>query len=225
MDSRPPPVISQPTPLTSNKADPNPTNPAQYRYQSAIEDPTIAHTLLDRSLDAPIHTTTHELLATSGDLCKQFKEMIMSHRVNTNAVLVDSPTPIQSVDSFLNQHSDQYIAEYSLPLRVVFPEFENGVLPECILDGGAQVIVMWRDIWECLDLPLLTKKIMIMESANNMPNHTLEVVQNIKMTFKPIMLMLQIQVIEDAIEHKSDALAGQYRSVVQSQRQIYCYNN
>jgi hypothetical protein len=30
---------------------------------------------------------------------------------------------------------------------------------------------------------------------------------------------------EIVIEHKSDALAGQYRSVVQSQRQIYCYNN
>jgi hypothetical protein len=72
--------------------------------------------------------------------------MIMSHRVNANAILVDSPTPIQSVDSFLNQHGDQYITEHSLPLRVVFPKFENGVCPECILDGGVQVIVMRKDI-------------------------------------------------------------------------------
>jgi hypothetical protein len=125
--------------------------------------------------------------------------MIMSRHVNANAILVDSPTPIQSVDTFLNQHGDQYVAEHSLPLRVVFPEFENGVCPECILDGGAQVIVIRKDIWECLDLPLLTKKIMIMESANNMCNHTLGVIQNVKMTFGPITLMLQIQVIEDAL--------------------------
>jgi hypothetical protein len=176
IDSRPLSVIPQPTPSTSDKADPTPTNPAQYQYQSAIEDPTVARTLLDHSLDAPIHTTTRELLATSGDLHKQFKEMIMSRRVNANAVLMDSPTPIQSVDSFLNQHGDQYVAEHSLPLRVVFPKFKNRVHPECILDGGAQVIVMRKDIWECLDLPLLTEKIMIMESANNMCNHTLGVV-------------------------------------------------
>jgi Aspartyl protease len=118
--------------------------------------------------------------------------MIMSRRVNANAVLVDPPTPIQSVDSFLNQYRDQYVTEHSLPLRVVFPEFENGVHLECILDGGAQVIVMRKDIWEHLDLPLLTEKIMIMESANNTHNHTLGVVQNVKMTFGPITLMLQI---------------------------------
>jgi hypothetical protein len=73
------------------------------------------------------------------------------------------------------------------------------VHPKCILDGGAQVIVIKKDIWEHLDLLLLTEKIMIMESANNMCNHTLGVIQNVKMTFGPIILMLQIQVIEDSL--------------------------
>jgi hypothetical protein len=123
----------------------------------------------------------------------------MLHHVSINTVLVDSPTPIQSVDLFLIQHGDQYIAEHSLPLRIVFPEFENGVHPKCILNRGAQVIVIRKDIWECLDLLLLTEKIIIMESANNTHDHTLGVVENVKMTFGPIMLMLQIQVIEDAL--------------------------
>jgi hypothetical protein len=86
-----------------------------------------------------------------------------------------------------------------LPLRVVFPRFENRVHPEYILDRGVQIIVMRKDIWEHLDLLLLTEKIMIMELANNMCNHTLGVIQNVKMTFGLIMLMLQIQVIEDAL--------------------------
>jgi hypothetical protein len=48
------------------------------------------------------------LLAASTDLQKQFKEMIMSHRIATNAVLVESPTPVQSIESFLTEHGTQY---------------------------------------------------------------------------------------------------------------------
>jgi hypothetical protein len=39
---------------------------------------------------------------------------------------------------------------------------------------------------------------MIMESANNTRNHTLSLIQNVRLTLGPISLLLQIQVIEDA---------------------------
>ena len=124
----------------------------QYRYQAAIEDPTVTKALLDCALDVPLQTTTRELLATSLDIRKQFREMIMSKKVSTNTFIEDPTFPI-AAESFLQEHSAFYndtdvIAKHSLPLRVVYPEFENGIRPECILDGGAQIIAMCKDIWE-----------------------------------------------------------------------------
>jgi hypothetical protein len=110
--------------------------------------------------------------------------------VATNAILINTPTPIQSIDLLLNQHGDQYVAEHSLPLRVIFPEFENSIHPEYILDRGVQVIVMRKDIWEHLDLLLLTEKIIVIESANNTWNHMLSIIQNVKMMLGPITLIL-----------------------------------
>jgi hypothetical protein len=178
-------------------------NGPQYRYQAAIEDPNMARVLLDRALDAPIQTTPRELLATSPDLRKQFKEMVMSKRVSSNAVLVDPDEPIQTVESFLHEHASRYhdppvVAATFHPLRVVYPEFDRGIRPECLLDGGAQIIAMRKDIWEQLDLPLMCEKVMVMESANNTRNSTLGVVQDVRVRFGPVTLQLQVQVVEDA---------------------------
>jgi hypothetical protein len=119
---------SQPTISPDNRQFP--TSSAQYCYQSAIEDLTVARILLERSLDAPIQTTTRELLATSGDLRKQFKDMIISRQVAANAIIIDSYPPVQSVESFLSKNAKRYdpvIAEHFMPLRVIYPEFENGL--------------------------------------------------------------------------------------------------
>ena len=65
-----------------------------------------------------------------------------------------------------------------LPLQVIFPIFSPGVEPECILDGGAQVVVMGRDVWERLNVPIAAKLAMPMESANASTTMTLELIQN-----------------------------------------------
>jgi hypothetical protein len=57
---------------------------------------------------------------------------------------------------------------------------------------------MCKGIWERLDLPLSTDKVLIMESANNTRNATLRVVQNVPLFLGPVALILHIQVIEDA---------------------------
>lgn len=190
------------SPSSSTKPDTSPYAP-QYRYQAAIEDPSVSRALLERALDAPIQTTARELLATSPDLRKQFKEMVMSRRVSADAVLVESTYPVQTVESFLNEHGSKYtfdpiVAEHSVPLRIVFPEFANGVRPECILDSGAQIIAMRKDVWKQMDLPLMCEKIMVMESANNSRNATLGVVQNVRVEFGPIALHLQVQIVDNA---------------------------
>jgi hypothetical protein len=52
------PVMPNPTPQDTSKFSSDNSNPNQYKYQSAIEDPAVLRLLLDRSLDAPIQMTT-----------------------------------------------------------------------------------------------------------------------------------------------------------------------
>ena len=86
----------------------------------------------------------------------------------------------------------------SLPLRVIFPTFAAGVEPECILDGGAQIVAMRRDVWELTGAPLTANKAMTMESANAGTVKTLGLVENHPVRLGPITVYLQIQVIENA---------------------------
>jgi Aspartyl protease len=106
--------------------------------------------------------------------------------------VTSDPTPLKPTQPRQN------IAEQSLPVRVIFPEFENGIQPECILDGGAEAIVMRRDVWKRLDRPLLTEKTVIMKATNTTQTHTLGIVKNVRMALGPISSKLQIQVVEDA---------------------------
>jgi hypothetical protein len=187
---------------TTKKAESAQSAP-QYRYHATVEDPTMTTTLLNRALDATIQTTPRELLAASPDLRKQLKELVVTKRISVDSVLLTEGLPIQSAESFLQENRSRYedgpnVAVHSLPLRVIFAEFDNGVHPECILDSGAQIIAMRKDIWQRLDLPLQCEKVMVMESANNTKNPTLGLVQNVRAIFGPIVLTLQVQVVEDA---------------------------
>ncbi|KAF9643509.1 hypothetical protein BDM02DRAFT_3104313, partial [Thelephora ganbajun] len=83
-------------------------------------------------------------------------------------------------------------------LRVIYPSFAPGVEPECILDGGAQVVVMRKDVWERLRAPITANKSIPMESANSGTTTTLGLVENYPVHLGPVTIYLQIQVIEDA---------------------------
>ncbi|KAF9642427.1 hypothetical protein BDM02DRAFT_3063800, partial [Thelephora ganbajun] len=69
---------------------------------------------------------------------------------------------------------------------------------ECILDGGAQVVVMRKDVWECLCTPITANKSIPMESTNSGTTMTLGLVENYPVHLGPITIYLQIQVVEDA---------------------------
>ena len=81
-------------------------------------------------------------------------------------------------------------AAASLPLRVIFPTFAPGVEPECILDGGAQVVVMRRDVWERLNVPIAPNLAMPMESANASTTMTLGLIQNHPVQVGPVTVYL-----------------------------------
>ena len=179
----------------------------KFRYQSSIESTVKPGDVADRALDAKIMITARELLAMSPDVRRHVKDLVTSKKVSANAVEVDE------VDAFLTdcfeedtsavlldlvKYDSSFTAAPSLPLRVIFPTFAPGVQPECILDGGAQVVVMRKDVWERLRVPLVANRAMPMESANATTTMTLGLIEDHPVQLGPVTIYLQIQVVEHA---------------------------
>src|SRR6201992_1362182 len=167
--------------------------------------PVLAH----RALDAKITISTCELLAASSNVRRHVKDIVTTKKVAANLLEADEsdvysygvsePDPeLSSIFFNLVKYNPSSSAAASLPLRVIFPTFAPGVEPECILDGGAQIVVMRRDIWEKLQTPITVNKAMSMESANATTTMTLGVLENHPVQLGPITVYLQIQVVNEA---------------------------
>ena len=188
---------------------PKPTAEESKRhYQSAIENEVKASELVNRALDTQITISTRELLATSVDVRKQLKDLVTTKKVSSN-LLEEDP-----VDSYLTSFGvpslspvplDVYkyatsspTAAACLPLRTISLQFGDSVEAECILDGGAQIVVMRKDVWERLRTPITADKAQAMESANSGTSYTLGLVENQLVKLGPIQFYLQIQVVPSA---------------------------
>ena len=184
----------------------------KFKYQSPIESTINTADLVGKALDAQITVTTRELLAVAPEVRRQVKDLISGKRVAANSVEVEEPVD-SYLSTFLNDERSTFLdvskydpnapassAAPSLPLRVIYPAFSPGFYPECILDGGAQIVVMRRDIWERLGVPVAANKTMTMESANSGTTTTLSLVENHPVTLGDgdVTIHLQIQVVEDA---------------------------
>ena len=182
---------------------------AKFRYQAPVESSVKVDEIIERALNAQISISTRELLAIAPDVRRHVKDLVASKKVSANSVEVDP------IDSFLNTcFEDEPVSTYfdaaryeptpstpnapqSLPLRVIFPTFGAGVQPECILDGGAQIVVMRKDIWEKTNAPLVAK-CMPMESANSGTTMTMGIIEDHPVQLGPITVRLQIHVVEEA---------------------------
>jgi hypothetical protein len=180
-----------------------PAQDPQYRYQSAIESNVKPSDLVNRALDATVTLTTRELLATSSEVRKHVKDLVTSKKVFANAVEVceatshtESPASALYVD--LVKYDDSSSAATCLPLRVIFPMFAPEVEPECVLDGGAQMVIMRKDVWKKLGAPIIASRATPLESANNHTTMTLGLVENHPVKLGPVTIYLQIQVVNDA---------------------------
>ena len=190
-----------------------PAEDPKYRYQAAIEAGTKSSDLADRALDAKITISTRELLAASPDVRRHVKDIVTSRKVNANFTEVnevdtyltsafDQPPRNETPSVFLDmvKYDSSATAASTLPLRVIRPTFAPGVEPECILDGGAQIIVMRKDIWEQLQghVAISAELATNMESASATTTQTLGLVENHPVQLGPVTVFLQIQIVEDA---------------------------
>ena len=187
---------------------PKPPADDKHHYHSPVEESAKVAEVLSRALDATVPVSARELLAVSSDARKHVKDLVSAKRVAANfsandpmdAYISSSAGPeSSSVLLDVTQYdATTTTAVPSLPLRVIYPTFAPGIEPECILDSGAQVVVMRRDIWEKLRSPITANKAMSMESANSGTTLTLGMVEQQPVTLGPITVFLQVQVVENA---------------------------
>lgn len=189
-----------------------PTDDAKFRYQSSVENDVNPADVASRALDTKVTISTRELLAVSPDVRRHVKDIVTTKKISANLVEVldsDNSSPSLSGVSFpvpqspavyvdLVKYNNGFAAATALPLRVIYPNFGHGVEPECILDGGAQVVVMRRDIWERLRVPISQSMAMSMEAANATMTTTRGLVENHPVQLGPITIRLQIQVVDEA---------------------------
>ena len=205
----------QPVPRTQGPMKPTTYEPrphaeeAKFRYQAPIEATVKSSDLFDRAMEASVTTSVRELFAIAPDVRRHAKDFCTSKKVSTNVLEEDH------VESFLDSCFDAQevprpfvdfgryddsipSAAASLNLRVIYPDFAGIIRPECVLDSGAQVVIMHKDVWEKLNVPLTESKSMEMESANSTITRTMGLVENFPVTFGPKTVKLQIQVVDKA---------------------------
>ena len=90
------------------------------------------------------------------------------------------------------------IARHAMPLRTITAKVNNTRDVTCILDQGAEIIAMRKDIWQTLGVPARSDHIMTMESANRTKNATMGVVENLVFDVGCGEIQLQVQVVETA---------------------------
>lgn len=122
-----------------------------------------------------------------------------THQFHTEADRRDS-RDIDPPTLYLNleKYDPQLLTPASLPLRVIFPTFALGVQPECILDGGAQVVVTRKDIWQKLRALAYLDCAISIQSTNSQTTTTFGLVPDHPVQLGPITIYLQIQVVEEA---------------------------
>jgi hypothetical protein len=74
-------------PIVKNTAASDTSGP-QYHYSTPIEDPAIAHKVVNHTLDVPVSITQHELLSISPEARKQYKELTTTRRVSARTTEV-----------------------------------------------------------------------------------------------------------------------------------------
>jgi hypothetical protein len=185
-----------------------PPDDSKYRFQAPVEHNVKTSDIVHRVLDSKVNLSARELLAVAPDLRKHVREIVTSKKISANMVEVDEvdaylagcldAEPPSVFLDLVKYDSSSSAAASSLPLRVIHPTFGPGVEPECILDGGAQVVVMRKDVWSRLQAPIVASRAMPMESANASTTMTLGLIEDHPVQLGPITIYLQIQVVEEA---------------------------
>jgi len=155
--------------------------------------------------DTTINLSIGDVLWVAPDVRKQLCEQTTTKRVAVDCVTMNelsgrNPRDIWGdYETSLERRDDgTIVAHHAMPLRTITAKVNNSREVLCILDQGAEIIVMRKDIWQTLGVPARSDHIMTMESANRTKNATMGVVENLVFDVGCRELLLQVQVVEHA---------------------------
>ena len=195
---RPGPTLPLPAPIGKGVSAP------QYRYRAPVENEEIPKKVYDKILDLPVVLTIEECMSAMPGVRKYFKDATTGRRVPTEEekaaglVEVREEDPVSSSFALTLNSGVVFEAKPSLSLRCVDVLLNDIVKVEAILDTGCQVILVRKDIWVKLRVPLMAQHVLTMESANGTRNSTAGLIPRVKLTLGSINLWCPIQVVENA---------------------------
>jgi hypothetical protein len=196
---------SPPSCSTTTPNDP-PTNQSstQYRYAFPLEDKDADKCVVDRMLDSTISMPMRKLMAVSTDVCKVFKDLTTTKHVTVGTVSVNKLSSTPEMQDFLKkydgclQRSDdsRIVAEHFTLLRCIRVVTHHRQILSCILDQGAECIVMLHSVWRMLGGILLrSNHKLTMESINTLTDETLGAIENLPLDFGVGEMLFQVQVV------------------------------
>ena len=195
---KPPPAMPH-LPVAPGK----PSGP-QYRYRAPVESEESHKKVYEKILEQNVILTVEECIATMPTVRRYFKDAITGKRVPTEEEkatgLVEVIDPISSYAMTIDPptNGSTFEARHSLPLRCVEIYINDTIKANGIIDSGCQVILMRKDVWTKLRVPLYSQKCLKMESANGQKNFTAGLVPRVKISIGAIELWCPVQVVENA---------------------------
>jgi hypothetical protein len=202
-------ISSSPTSRSATIPDDPPANQSsmQYRYAFPLEDKDADKRIVDCMLDSTISMPMHKLIAVSTDMRKVFKDLTTTKRVTVGTVSVNELSSAPEMQEFLKkydgclQRSDdsRIVAEHFMLLKCIRAVTHHGRILSCILDQGAECIVMPRSVWRTLGgIPLRSDHKLTMESINTSTDKMLGVIENLPLDFGAGDMLFQVQVVPTA---------------------------
>ncbi|KAG2155019.1 uncharacterized protein EDB93DRAFT_1247974 [Suillus bovinus] len=176
----------------------------QYRYVFLLEDKDTEKRVIDKILDTDVSLPIRDIIAASPDIWKAIKDLTMSKRVTVGAVLVNELSSLPRTDQFLRDWEEhmkraedgRIVADHFKALRCIRGITRGGQVLSCVLDQGAEVIVMLQAVWRSLGgVPLRSDYQMTMESVNTSMDSTLGVMENFPLDFRTGDMMFQVQIV------------------------------
>jgi hypothetical protein len=106
------------TSLTVKNTTASNTSGPQYCYSTPVEDPAIAHKVVNRTLNVPVSITQCELLSISAEACKQYKELTTTRQVSTGTTEVGKLEEVPNDSPAVYSGSTMHDPDGSDDLRV-----------------------------------------------------------------------------------------------------------
>jgi len=166
---------AKPLPSTPTSVNPAP----QSRYMAPIESKVNASDVIGWILSEKVCLSVEELLALAPEVRRHFKEATTMKRLPALPAEAQSKAAHHVATFSMDKHHKHFSAEPALPLWMIEVTLDHTVMVTGIINSGFQVIIIHKDIWERLGMPMKHEQVMFMELDNGQSNATMGTIPSI----------------------------------------------